>query len=59
MAALSAGAYGSWAELAQVVQPARTILPNEQAHAIYQARKTLFTALYENTAALMHRCAEA
>lgn len=58
MAALSAGAYGSWAELAQVVQPARTILPNEQTHAIYQTLKSLFAALYENTAELMHRCAE-
>ena len=59
MAALSGGAYRSWAELAQVVQPEQTIYPNEQAHAVYQSRKPLFTALYENTAELMHRCEEA
>lgn len=56
MAALGGGAYSSWAELEKVIEPARIIQPNMEAHKVYQARKPLFRALYENTAQLMHQC---
>lgn len=54
MAALGGGAYASWAELEKVIEPARVILPNEEAHAVYNANRPVFDALYRNNRDLMH-----
>ncbi len=54
MAALGGGAYHSWAELEQVIEPAEIIQPNPEAHEVYQRQRVIFDALYQNNQALMH-----
>lgn len=55
MAALGGGAYSSWSELEQVIEPAQVIQPNMEAHKIYQKQREVFDLLYKNNRDLMHR----
>lgn len=55
MAALSGGAYASWAELEKVVRPDRIIQPNQDAHKVYAAQKPIFDQLYRNNKDLMRQ----
>ncbi len=55
MAALSGGAYTSWAELEKFVQPDRIIQPNQEAHKVYTTQKPIFDQLYRNNKNLMRQ----
>lgn len=55
MAALSAGFFRNWGELAEVIKPARTYLPDESNHQKYIQYKEIFKQLYETNKQLMHR----
>lgn len=54
MAALVAGPYRNWDDLAQKVRPQHTIWPNAHNHAMFASRQSLFDALYQQTRHAMH-----
>ena len=57
MAALAAGPYETWDDLAEKVHPQNTITPNAINHELYARRQPLFEALYEQTKDTMHELA--
>ena len=54
MAALAGGAYHSWSEMENAVQPQLVIKPNMENYAIYQKNRKIFDELYQTTKKMMH-----
>ena len=54
MAAVGCGDYRSWNDLAQVVQPSRTVEPRPETYPVYRKLRRQFKALYEATKDIAH-----